>query len=203
MITAVTIAVGDRYRTMAERAAGSVHRCTGLEPIIVDQVPAGGCVLCYKLTMLERFGGTILWFDADTYFVRPWDVSRFDGCREIVAVRNPMGRTVGRDVRRFHLPAESYINTGLFFATAAHHAGVFAEALRIAGENSFHRKTKLCDQTALNVAVQRSHAPLCLLPVEFNAVMAYPLPPRPVVLHGAGANRFKRSLDAAVAEQTE
>jgi hypothetical protein len=199
MITAVTIGVGPEFARMARRAADSVQRSTGLRPIVIDQTENNQHPFLEKLSLLERFDGTILWFDADTCFLRPWDVSEFDGCEEVVGVQNPIIRCVADDVDRFDLYGSQYLNAGMFFATAAYHREVFAEAKSLAMEMRKDREV-LWEQTALNIVMQRRKTPQRMLDARYNALTCCPMPDDPVVIHGAGGAAHLAIMERIIAE---
>jgi hypothetical protein len=206
MIRVVIVAVGPAFARLGELAAESLRRYTGADPVIVREAPAGRPPAAVKLQLLDMFpGDTVLFCDADTRCVRPWDLSPWESFRGFAAVRDLPSRARQQDCDYYHLDPALYVNTGFWFA-GPDCVPVFRDAAELMRSPDY-RTAFRWEQTALNVALQRSAVAVQLLERRFNAVCAptFPPPADAVLLHCAGGclhgpNRVlfeKAILDAA------
>jgi lipopolysaccharide biosynthesis glycosyltransferase len=187
---AVTIATGLEYRRMAEQAASSIRRHTGLETCVLGSIPQGVRPSFYKLWLFEIFSGTILWFDADTYCLADWSPQYFENHAALVAVPDIPSIAKDEECSLYGLDGASYFNGGMFIANATHHGEVFSLARQLAFNPEY--LSVFQEQTALNMAVQKTNTPLALLDRRYNAICApeFPVPDDPVILHAAGGGPF-------------
>ena len=156
---------------MAELAAKSCHRHTGLETYILGEDAvrrhgvAGPHFLKFKL--FEEFPNaeTILFFDADTIFLRAFDPALLAERPEWTCVCEPENSPwITEDAVRAGIATEEYFNSGFFIAHRRHHTGLLAEAERIAPGIS----SPFFEQTALNVARLRLGIAAHWLPAAYN-----------------------------------
>lgn len=128
---AVTIGVGPVWRVMAELAAESVRRRTGLETRILGEEAMARCRMSsphfLKMRLFEEFPEAehILYFDADMIFLQQWDPRVFAGRGEFICVRDRAddGNVQG-EAQLAELPEDMYFNSGLFLANRTHHAAM-------------------------------------------------------------------------------
>lgn len=204
---ALTIASGRRYWLMALRAADSCRRQTGLDTRVIGKVtvpplphndlhPSFWRLWLWDIVPLEV--ETVLWFDADTYFLRPWP-----HLEQLLATPGFSARTDLPTMPLLHeceehgLLLSRYVNAGVFVTHRADRH-VFELAKRIATDPQY--RSRYLEQTALNEALQRSNVELNLLNPRFNAICRPSmLPVDPVVIHRAGGGRNRRN--AALFEQ--
>ena len=132
---AVTIGVGPVWRRMAELAAESVRRRTGLETrVLGEEAMAQSHVSSphfLKLRLFELFPEAehILYFDADTIFLQQWDPRVFAGRGEFICVRDRADEeNVRREAQLASLPSNMYFNSGFFIANRTHHAAMLHKA---------------------------------------------------------------------------
>jgi len=111
---AVTIAVGDQYERLAEAAAESCERFTGLKTHIIRQTPGESSPARYKLQLLRLFPGeTVLCFDADARFLWPWDVPAFVDQPWPVVVLDWPSDARDEDCRQYGIAPSRYFASGL------------------------------------------------------------------------------------------
>ena len=139
-MAAVTIGVGPLWEELAAAAAEAVRRHTGLPVRTLGREEFRRSRLAIP-TMLKAAvfdfltDETLLVFDADLFFVRPWDPRRYAGRREIVCVRDfGYERHVREDTARFDIPADDYFNAGLFIVNRTHHHEMLEYAKRSMNE---------------------------------------------------------------------
>jgi hypothetical protein len=186
---AVIVAVGELYRSMAQRAAASVRRMTGLDCVVLSNPPAKKPAFG-KLLVFRQIRGTVLLLDADTFITAPWDVSSFEGTEALVAVADLPSKSRDLDCAHYSVDPEKYFNSGVIIANSEHHTNLFEAAYSEAISSDYRTHFRF-EQTALNVAAQRASVSLKLLPRRYNWVPlpGAPMPDDLVVLHGAGGGR--------------
>lgn len=187
----VTIGIGRAYREMAQLAAESVRKWTGLDVDVMTDA-AGMSVSEVKLTLLERYSGTVFYFDADTRMVGPWPgMAEYDGRPEFCASLHDPTKARDCDCQRHGLDSGRYFYSGLWFADRKHHGVAFREALEL-GTSSDYMTEFQYEQTALNVAMQRYDVSFQALPWERHVVCTpenlHKIPADASVLHIAGAH---------------
>jgi hypothetical protein len=188
---AVTIAVGERHEQLAEQAAASVEWSTGLRAYVLRETPGEWQPAKYKLKLLEMFSSeSVLYFDADTYFVRKWDVRQFDGDTEFIAVRDMPSGARDADCYRYDIDRERYFNSGIWIANNRNHGRAFHLAHVLCHSPTYQTRFKY-EQTALNVAIQRLAVPVRFLDNRYNWLCDPKVkrPDEPVVIH-MGGGRF-------------
>jgi hypothetical protein len=159
---AATIAVGDDYQRAAELAVDSARRCLGLDPVVITDVGGLGKPSMWKLKLLDEFPGeTVLYFDADARFLKPWDVREFDDTPWPVVVQDWASGARDHDCRHYGIAGDRYFASGFWIANGRH-ADVWRTAWEIATASDYATKFRY-EQTALNVAVQRARLPLVIL----------------------------------------
>lgn len=194
---AATIADGTAYRELAELAAESVRKHTSLETVVLSPSELPGKLrhpAYAKLLLLRQFTGeSILYFDADTRFVRDWDVSALADIDHFAAVADLPSKAKEIDCKRYKLDPVWYVNCGLWIASQRHAAALEA-ALHLANDPAYWTAFRY-EQTALNVALQRHRVPIRLLDPRYNWICAtnHPPPPDVTVLHIAGGSLQSRN----------
>jgi len=186
----VTIGVGRSYREMAELAAETVRKWTGLDVDVITDT-AGMRAAEVKLTLLERYSGTVFYFDADTRMVNAWpELREYEDCEAFIASRHDASEAVDRDCEHYNLSPDRYFYSGLWIANRRH-AEAFNRALELC--HSADYKTAFgVDQTALNVVMQKLGVPFRSLPWNRHVVCVpenlHKIPADASVLHIAGAH---------------
>ena len=165
----VTIGVGRPYREMAELAAESVRKWTGLEVHVVtntrDCQPAK-----YKLCLLEQYDQTVFYFDADTRMIGPWpEIASYDGKAEFFASLHAVTNASVFDCQQHGLDHKRYFYSGLWFANRKYHGVAFRAAYELCHSDDYNTAFQY-EQTALNVAVQRYDIPFEPIPWERHVV---------------------------------
>lgn len=209
---AATIGVGEHYERLAEEAAASVEWSTGLRAYVIRETPGETTPSLYKLRLLEMFSAeSVLWFDADTRFIRKWDVSSLANRHEFFAVLDMPSGARDSDCRGYGIAPQRYFNAGIWIANSASHARAFAFANALC--HSPHYSTRFqYEQTAMNVAMQRLKIPCVWLDPRYNYICdpKVPRPDDPVVIHRAGGKiggihqqTFEREIRDARGIQTQ
>ena len=198
---AVTIGVG-RCASLAIEAANHCRRFTGLDVLILNEVHQRRYRVKephhvkFHLFDILPDADRLLYFDADLWFVAPWEPATFPS---LSAVRdNELYEGMRRECDRFGLAADTYFNSGLLIIDRQH-----AEVLRTAellrkehGPTSIWR-----DQTWLNLAAMHCSTPVHLINRAYNT---FPIPhdgEAPVVgAHGAGTDANFAGMMTAVSQ---
>jgi lipopolysaccharide biosynthesis glycosyltransferase len=189
---AVTIAFGDAYIRLAELAAASVRSMTGLETHVLQDAHGAAVPVYVKLRLLELFPGQrVLYFDADTRFVRPWDPAAVSG--RFAAVLDKSSNERDADCRRYGIDKARYFNSGLWIA-GPECSLAFRWAWDLVHKPGYKTGFKY-EQTALNAGIQRYAVAVDLLDRRYNAICSPETPPPPdaVVLHCAGGTLHGRN----------
>ena len=168
---AVTIGVGEKYQLLARLAAESCQRQTGLETVILgeEDMLAEQFTRSHflKFSLFDRFPDVenILFFDADTLFLRRFDPWVFEACESVVAVRDHENADwIKADAKRAGIAASEYFNSGFFIVNRTHHSKMLLLAARLANEID----TPLHDQGPLNAARARLGIAVHWLDRAFN-----------------------------------
>ncbi len=167
----VTVGVG-AYLSLAWQAAESMARHTGLECIVLTDEHfvraglSGQPAHLLKLFIWDFVDvDEILWFDADTRCLHPWNPSAFSDENALVATRDWIWREcVQEEARQIHLPREEYFLASLMFLNRRKHEPM----LRLARGIYPQLKTKVFEQTALNAARAQLEIPIRFLDRRFN-----------------------------------
>lgn len=197
---AVTIGVGEKYGLLAALAADSCRKRTGLEVHILgpEAVQHHGLQKPHhlKFRLFKEFpeAETILYFDADTIFLKDFDPRAYANLPEFVCAHDLWDRGwVIQDARRVGIPPTDYFNSGFFILNRTHHQKMLetAECLLKTIKSPFK------DQTVLNAARVQLAVPVRWLGKEFNYLSFQDSkePERVVVGHMHGmANRPAESI---------
>lgn len=162
------------YRDTARLSASRAERMTGLEFTVIERPPKGfpqGEFLGYvKLDLFNLIDADrVLYLDADTVVLRPWDLAALSDRDEFVCVRDQfIGLYPDYDA---DIPRSGYFNSGVFIANRKNHESLFAFASRL--WRSGARSLPIEDQSALNYAVHALRTPMHFLPDEFNYLRAH------------------------------
>jgi len=200
---AVTIAVGDAYLELTERAAWSVRRHTGVQTMIVDDPDPDWPPAYEKLRLFDRFDGPLLYFDADTFTVARWWPTNLAKNGWMAAVLDYASRARNADCERYRIDPERYVNTGVMILHP-HHKPVLELAREIACSPDYRTGFKF-EQTAVNVAAQRLGVSVLFLDRRYNVICAdnEEIPSKPVILHAGGGgvkSRNRRRFEEIVAQ---
>lgn len=170
-VIAVTIGVGEKHGFLANLAAESCRRQTGLPVHILDESALSRHNLAkphhlkFRLFQEFRSAETILYFDADTIFLKTFDVSSFIDLPEFVCVRDVWDRNwIYEDAARVGIAPKEYFNSGFFIANRRHHSALLAKAEGLVGKIV----SQYCDQTVLNAARAQLGIPAFYLSKYFN-----------------------------------
>lgn len=198
---AVTIGVG-RCASLAIEAANRCRRFTGLDVVILNEahqrryrVEEPHHVKFHLFDILPD-ADRLLYFDADLWFVAPWEPAKFPS---LSAVRdNELYEGMRRECDRFDLAADRYFNSGLLIIDRQH-----AELLQTAKQlREQHGPASIWrDQTWLNLAAKQCDTPVHLIHRAHNT---FPIPhdgEAPVVgAHGAGTDATFDNMMKAVSQ---
>lgn len=175
---------------------------TGLDVVVLNEVHQRRCRVAephhlkFHLFNILPDADRLMYFDADLWFVAPWELSQFP---RLSAVRdNELYEGMRRECERFGLAADGYFNSGLLIIDRQH-----ANVLRTAellqeqhGPSSIWR-----DQTWLNLAAKQCGVPVHLINRVYNT---FPIPhdgEAPVVgAHGAGTDANFDEMIKAVSQ---
>lgn len=168
LAVAVTIGVGG-YAEMAHLAAREMEARTGLPAVVLGDREFAESGLedptFLKFRLFDYVDADdLLYFDADTVCLEPWDPSPLFGDESIACVRERMIPLIRRESAQWSVPPAEHFNTGLFTANRRHHA----QWLRLAESMRFLRDTALNDQLPLNAARCELGIPLRLIDRRFN-----------------------------------
>jgi len=162
------------FSKLAEKARERFAKHTGLECFVMHTNEDRN--YHYKLNLSKMFNHikeTIVFFDADLWFIRDCDLSPFNDREEFFAVADP-GREDPyifpyHDSKVLGIDNTRYFNTG-FYIWNQRHIEAFAEARRLLNS---HGKAinDFGEQSCLNAGVQK-HCKLSLLPNSYNYVPA-------------------------------
>jgi hypothetical protein len=193
MILGVTIA-SPEYRDMAVKAVESFQRMTGHNALAYfDNKPKNYGVKLQLNRLVPGQNQTLVFFDADTLWVKPVDLRPFTNRPEFLAVpdvafRNPSDVDFPvRDCKVHGMDPKKYFNSGVFIFNDSH-APVFDRAREIFKTKTF---ADFGEQSALNYAVQETECPLRFLPEGFNFLPVsrkgvFDWPSDVYVVHAAG-----------------
>jgi len=197
---AITIAVGAKYEAAAKLAVDSCEKMTGLRAFTLRNT--GACPPAkFKLCLLELLPlETILYFDADARFLRPWDPHQYEDSPAVVTVLDWPSAARNVDCDAFGIDRNRYFASGFWIANARHHAAAWAAASKIAFAPDYRTAFKY-EQTALNAAVQRAELPVTNLDRRYWWIPTrdHPAPPDVVtVARGGDAPEDQIAYDEAV-----
>lgn len=191
-----TIATG-KYLPYGLQAAETMQAHTGILCQVCRDVPDGRHPSYHRLWIWDLVPDdveAVLYFDADTYCVRDWDPRALAATGDFWARRDVPTRKAPRECRRYGIAPAMYFNAGVFVASRAHREA-FVLAQQIATAEDY--QSAFLEQTALNVAVQRSGVSWADLPPRYNWICRprCGVPAEDVaVLHSCGGNLSGRNL---------
>ena len=213
---AVTVAVGDEFVEMAEYAAESVRKYTGLPTLVITDdlllqhpmisqfsSPEERSALA-QICFFDFVDGNILYFDADLMIKKSWDVRQYMNRQEVIAVRDQCNTIVTSDTAQFNLDFNKYFNMGMMIVNSMNHGYLFEETIKRhwsqdGGDEKAITRT-FNYQTLFNKVCQEYEAPLLLLPEKYNytsyGAQGRGRPDDVVVAHAAGGQRknFKEQM---------
>ena len=173
---AVTIGVGPKFAPLAEMAAASCASRTGLPVEIMGDAAmtkyAAKTPLHLKFKLFEEFphAETILFFDADVVFARPWDAREWAGAEEFICVRDLWDKGwIVSDAEDIGIPPRDYFNAGIFIVNRTRHLPMLRLAAKLCGRF----RSNFYDQTALNAARAWLDIPTRYLPKAYNYLVTH------------------------------
>lgn len=130
-------------------------RFTGLNCVVVHTKDEAN--YSAKLELPSMFSQTVVYFDADLWFIRPVDLSHYNERTEFFAVRDPgihdPAHFPFHDAKTLKMDLMRYFNSG-FYIWNSRHREAFQEARVIMKD--FKGKLKdFGEQSALNAGIQR------------------------------------------------
>jgi len=163
---AVTIAIGNSYKRMAERAAASFAKNAGLETRVLTPTEFSRDKRMGKLDLFDLVPeDKFIFFDADTLMVRQADLD-FGFIDGFGACENMDTRAVTRECRNHKLDRALYFNSGMMWLDRKQHVELFAAAKALDIPMPRHG-----DQTHLNIAAQRSGIPITIFDDRYNRLL--------------------------------
>lgn len=163
----VTLANKD-YMPMAVEAAERFNKFTGLPFVIVrvnDKKP-----YMTKLRLHTMFNQTVVFFDADLWFVKKCDLSQFNERKEFIGVKDILETNDEsscifiNDCRKHGINRSLYINTG-FYIWNNRHKQILEEASRL---SEVLKVKDFGEQSYINIALQRSGCDILHLDRRYN-----------------------------------
>lgn len=189
----VTLA-STEFAPLAYMAQDRFERATGLQSVLF-RTPVEKNYLA-KLELARMFKGqTVVYFDADLWFIRKTDLSCFEDLESFIAVKDPgiydPSHFPQHDSRLLGLALEKYFNSG-FLVWNDRHKPIFETALSLYQQH----KEKIKDfgeQSCLNAAAQK-HGSIELISNTFNympfakteKLSGMDHVENPIAIHGAG-----------------
>ena len=191
---------------IAEEARKRFMKHTGLNCFVLHTKHERNYTAKLQLSSIPK-KGSVVFFDADLWFVNDVDLSVFDDREEFIAVKDCDGHPYNcenwpdafsyKDCNNLGMDPTKYFNGG-FMIFNKRHEKIFDNALK-------HLRTKPNDfadfgeQSAVNYAVQNSDIDLKLLPVEYNAMVGGSISiddlcEKPYAVHAAGVP-FEHKID--------
>jgi len=177
----VTIALGNSYKRMAERAAASFAKHGGLETRILTPTEFGRDRRMSKLDVFELVDeDKFIFFDDDTLMVRKADLD-FGFVEGFGACGHMETGAVTRECRNYKLDRGLYFNTGMMWLDHKQHSELFKHA---AGLNI--QRPRHGDQTNLNFAAQRLGIPITIFDKRYNYMWTGQddIPDDTIIVHG-------------------
>ena len=169
-------------RRMADEAAERFSWATGLRTYIRSE-PADRCYRA-KFDLARDLEGTVVYFDADLWFLRKFDITRYYDRREFLATLDPGRFEIGHfplhDSKVMGLDPGRYFNSALMIWNLRHEEA-WKEARRISASGKYPNLhdpgnpseggTRLRDfgeQSHINAAIQNTGTPFEALPATLN-----------------------------------
>lgn len=145
-----------KFRHLAQLAQQHFEEATGLPSVLFSTPVEKNYLAKFELHTMFK-GQTVVYFDADLWFLRKVDLSHFDQREEFLAVLDPGVYNPlhfpSPDCKTLGIESNQYFNSGLFIWNDRHKP-IFAEALNIY-RKEFRRLGDFGEQSVLNAAVQR------------------------------------------------
>ena len=170
---AVTIGTGPKYSLLARLSAATCIRHTGLPVhILGDDAQERHRVRRphhLKFRLFQEFpeAENILYVDADTIFLRAFDVQALSDLPGLVCVRDVWERDwIREDAKLIGIPPKEYFNSGFFIVNRTHHQRMLETAENLLGRIV----SRFNDQTVLNAARAQLGIPLHLLDKAYNHI---------------------------------
>lgn len=191
---AVTIAKGKKYSILAERAAKTVEKSTGIKPDILE---TDNDPFVEKLQLPHKYDEKFLYFDADTYFVKPWDLTPYEDSKSLFVARDVESGVSKLTAKSLGIKTKDCCNAGLFIA-GPDQKEIFDETIRQLHEAIDNNPDKIdnsYEQYYLNKVIRDKKTDIKWLDSKYN-VMQFEKIEDPVVLHGAGIKsiEFERNI---------
>lgn len=178
----VTIGTGE-FAKLAHKAADTFRNTTGLDCRVLDDAVYDVSGLAYphhlKYQMFELIEDhdTLVYFDADLWWMRTWDPEKLVEDKHLVVVRDLIkaGHIV-YDCRQFDLDESRYFNSGfmILHRDPHHYMLSLARGLydRYISNPLVPGKSAFKDQTSLNLSVQMLDLPVKYVDRRYNFVQA-------------------------------
>ncbi len=177
---AVTIGIGRDYQRLAELAAESCRAATGLETLILDEshyrkYGIVGSPMLLRYHLVDEFPNvdSILHFDADMVFMKPFDAHRLANSGALVAVRDCYSQPWIRSAAQaIGISAKTYFNGGFLVMDPRRHGPL----LRLARNYERTATVGFQAQCALNWARMITDEPVNYLPKYYNYIRFFAQP---------------------------
>lgn len=198
-ILGVTIA-SPGYFELANEAAARFRKYSGLDALVITTDRNDSYDMKYILPLLGT--RTLVFFDADLWFIRQVSFARFANLNGIAAVPDATrhsfhGTFCLQDALGLDVPPDRYVNTGIMIINPR--VPAVAEAFRLASALMARRRAgeiktlDVTEQSILNAAFHRSGVEINFLADEWNFwPMAWKhkfydrIPMEPYCIHAAG-----------------
>lgn len=185
------------YETLGFEAVRRFKAMTGLDTVILFSESRG---YFKKLDLPELLGPvTVIYYDADLWFIRPLAPGRYVGTTRFWAVHDPSAFSdkcfTGADCLKERIAPQDYVNTGLMIwnNNLASHRAIFERARALynySAERGIKRLIDVTEQGWINLALK--HTPFNKLGLEYNYFYwleksGFAPPPENIIgLHAAG-----------------
>ena len=180
-----------KFSKLAEEARERFMRFTGLNCVVVHTQSEGNYAA--KLELPKMFNQTVVYFDADLWFIRKADLGAFNEQPEFLAVQDPGVHDPTHfpfhDSRKLGMDVLKYFNSGFFIFNSRH-----KEAFDIAQKAMVQYKLKdFGEQSYLNYGVQNTTT-VKLISNTYNYIplaekyraRSMKVMSNPLTIHGAG-----------------
>lgn len=188
---AITIAIGDLYKQFAITSVPLAKKMTGLNVKVItenDNITEEElkCPYLIKSRLFDFVEEDhILYFDADLFYIRPWDPLEFCDTKFYCVRDHTDGYTTLSDSYFFNLDNKQYFNSGFFIANRYKHKAFFEKTYEICKAfNNFKkiinknlnintRITPTYDQSIFNLVAQKINLPINFLSKRYNWLTEY------------------------------
>lgn len=165
----VTYANGEIFEELAGYAADSIHRHLGIPTTVLTNVDAPD--MCVSTHIFDWFDGQVMWFDADLYVIRDWDISTLPKKKINIANDGNKFLPAHFDCIDTEFDEEKYVNCGLYFAHSDYHKKIFDYAQIMYSFDPLKSELEEVysgDGTVLNLAFQMCDADVNIIPQKYN-----------------------------------